>query len=130
VHSVVVIGDQLYDEGGELIGTHGFYVDVTPSGAQHEDMVTAAVAEIAENRATIEQVKGMLMLVYRVDADAAFELLKWRSQEANVKLRILAEQVLADFAGLTYEETLPARATFDHLLLTAHQRVDAAGPGS
>jgi hypothetical protein len=130
VHSVVVIGDQLYDEGGELIGTHGFYVDVTPSGAQHEDMVTAAVAEIAENRATIEQVKGMLMLVYRVDADAAFELLKWRSQEANVKLRILAEQVLADFAGLTCGETLPARATFDHLLLTAHQRVDAAGPGS
>ena len=41
----------------------------------------------------------MLMLVYRVDADAAFELLKWRSQEANVKLRILAEQLLADFAA-------------------------------
>ena len=29
VHSVVVIGDQLYAEGGELIGTGGFYVDVT-----------------------------------------------------------------------------------------------------
>ena len=133
VHSVVVIGDQLYDEDGELIGTHGFYVDVTPTDAITAELVSAAVAEIAEiaeNRAAIEQVKGMLMLVYRVDADAAFELLKWRSQEANVKLRILAEQLLADFAGLTYEETLPPRATFDHLLLTAHQRVDAAGPGS
>ena len=51
------------------------------------------------------------MLVYRVDADAAFELLKWRSQETNVKLRILAELgappacggLLADFAGLAYE---------------------------
>ena len=32
------------------------------------------------------------MVVYRVDADAAFELLKWRSQETNVKLRILAER--------------------------------------
>ena len=31
------------------------------------------------------------MVVYRVDADAAFELLKRRSQETNVKLRILAE---------------------------------------
>jgi ANTAR domain/PAS fold len=130
VHSVVVIGDQLYDEDGELIGTHGFYVDVTPSGALHDALVTAAVAEIAENRATIEQVKGMLMLIYRLDPDAAFELLKWRSQETNVKLRILAEQLLSDFAGLTYEEKLPPRATFDHLLLTAHQRVDAAGPGS
>jgi ANTAR domain/PAS fold len=130
VHSVVVIGDQLYEEDGELIGTHGFYVDVTPSGALHDELVTAAVAEIAENRAPIEQVKGMLMLIYRLDTDAAFELLKWRSQETNVKLRILAEQLLSDFAGLTYEQKLPPRSTFDHLLLTAHQRVDAAGPGS
>lgn len=130
VHSVVVIGDQLYDNDGELIGTHGFYVDVTPTDAMAAKLVSAAVAEVAENRAAIEQVKGMLMLVYRVDADAAFELLKWRSQETNVKLRMLAEQLLADFAGLTYEETMPPRTIFDHLLLTAHQRVDAAGPGS
>jgi len=130
VHSVVVIGDQLYDQGGELIGTHGFYVDVTPTDVISAQLVSAAVAEIAENRAAIEQVKGMLMVVYRIEADAAFELLKWRSQETNVKLRILAERVLADFAGLNYEDTLPPRATFDHLLLTAHHRVDAAGPGS
>jgi fructose-specific component phosphotransferase system IIB-like protein len=130
VHAVVVIGDQLYNDDDELIGTHGFYVDVTPPHALHEQMVTAAVAEIAENRATIEQVKGMLMLIYRIDAAAAFELLKWRSQETNVKLRILAEQLEADFTGLTYEDTLPPRAIFDHLLLTAHLRVDAAGPGS
>lgn len=128
-HDVVVIGDQLYDDG-DLIGTHGFYVDVTPSNAITEELVTAAVAEIAESRASIEQAKGMLMLIYRVDADAAFDLLKWRSQETNVKLRILAEQLLADFAELTYEETLPQRATFDHLLLTAQHRVDAAGAGA
>jgi len=130
VHSVVVIGDQLYDQSGELIGTHGFYVDVTPTDVISAQLVSAAVAEIAENRAAIEQVKGMLMVVYRIEADAAFELLKWRSQETNVKLRILAERVLADFAGLNYEDTLPPRATFDHLLLTAHHRVDAAGPCS
>jgi ANTAR domain/PAS fold len=130
VHSVVVIGDQLRDKGGELIGTHGFYVDVTPTDAMTSELVSAAIAEIAENRAAIEQVKGMLMLIYRIDADAAFELLRWRSQESNVKLRILAEQVLADFEALAYEETMPPRATFDHLLLTAHQRVDAAGPGT
>ena len=130
VHSVVVIGDQLYDNGGELIGTHGFYVDVTPTDAMAAELVPAAVAEIAENRAPIEQAKGMLMLIYRVDADAAFELMRWRSQVANVKLRILAEQLLADFAGLADGDTMAPRAIFDHLLLTAHQRVDAAGPGS
>ena len=43
---------------------------------------------------------------------------------------MLADQVLADFAQLIYEETLPPRATFDHLLLTAHLRVDAARPAA
>jgi hypothetical protein len=69
----------------------------------------------------------MLMLIYRLDAEAAFELLRWRSQESNVKLRTLAERLLADYAALVYEESLPSRVTFDHLLLTAHQRVDHSG---
>ena len=127
VHDVVVIGDQLCDDNGEMIGTHGFYVDVTPSGRAREELVSAALAEITESRATIEQAKGMLMLIYRINEESAFELLEWRSQETNVKLRTLAEQMLADFAKLTHEEAAPPRATFDHLLLTAHLRVGAAG---
>ena len=127
VREVVVIGDQLNDDAGHLIGTHGFYVDVTPTPAMTKAIVSAALTEITENRSVIDQVKGMLMLVYRVDADTAFELLRWRSQETNVKLRLLAEQLLADYAGLVYEDVLPPRATFDHLLLTAHQRVDDDG---
>lgn len=67
----------------------------------------------------------MLMLIYRISDESAFELLKWRSQESNVKLRVLADQVLFDFDQLIYEEVLPPRATFDHLLLTAHLRVGA-----
>ena len=109
-----------------VIGTHGFYVDVSETGRMRDELVSAAVAEIAENRATIEQAKGMLMLIYRITDESAFELLKWRSQETNVKLRVLADQVIADFGELTYEETLPPRATFDHLLLTAHLRIDTA----
>jgi hypothetical protein len=126
VHDVIVIGDQLCADNGEVIGTHGFYVDVTPSGRAREELVSAALAEIAENRASIEQARGMLMLIYRIDEESAFELLKWRSQETNVKLRILAEQIVTDFTELAYEDTLPPRATFDHLLLTAHLRLDAA----
>ncbi|WKG05143.1 PAS and ANTAR domain-containing protein [Mycolicibacterium sp. HK-90] len=126
VHHVVVVGDQLFDETGAVIGTHGFYVDVSPSIAQvHEQTVTEAVAEIAEARGAIEQAKGMLMLIYRIKADAAFELLKWRSQETNTKLRLLAEQVANDFLELDYTETLPNRVVFDRLLLTAHLRVGA-----
>jgi hypothetical protein len=127
VHEVVVIGDQLNDDRGRLIGTHGFYVDVTPSDAMTEAIVTAAINDITENRAAIEQIKGMLMLIYRVDADTAFELLRWRSQETNVKLRALAEQLVLDYSELVYDEVLPPRATFDHLLLTAHQRTGYSG---
>lgn len=127
VHEVVVIGDQLNDDSGRLVGTHGFYVDVTPSDAMTKAIVTAAINDITENRAAIEQIKGMLMLIYRVDADTAFELLRWRSQQTNVKLRALAEQLVIDFSELVYDEVLPPRATFDHLLLTAHQRADRGG---
>jgi hypothetical protein len=30
VHHVVVVADQLFDDSGAAVGTHGFYVDVTP----------------------------------------------------------------------------------------------------
>jgi hypothetical protein len=126
VHHVVVVGDQLFDDTGAVIGTHGFYVDVTPSmNEAQEEIVSEAVAEIAEARGGIEQAKGMLMLIYRISADSAFELLKWRSQETNVRLRVLAEQIVKDFLNLRYDEVLPARAVYDRLLLTAHFRVES-----
>lgn len=123
VHHVVVIGDQLFADNGAIVGTHGFYVDVTPSQNVREQVVSEAVAEIAEARGAIEQTKGMLMLIYRIDSDAAFELLKWRSQETNTKLRALAEQIAKDFQQLDFNEVLPKRVVFDKLLLTAHLRV-------
>lgn len=123
---VVVIGERLHDNNGEVIGTQGFYIDVTPSDQERASSITEALAEIAENRAAIEQAKGVLMYVYRIDADAAFELLRWRSQESNVRLRALAEQLLVDVRALARDDdSLPSRETFDRLLLTAHQRVRA-----
>jgi PAS domain S-box-containing protein len=122
---VVVIGERMHDNAGQVVGTQGFYIDVTPTGETQAAIITEAVAEIAENRAAIEQAKGILMLVYRIQSDAAFDLLKWRSQETNVKLRVLAEQLIADVRALEYDEIVPPRSTFDRLLLTAHQRIRA-----
>ena len=125
VRYIVVVGDQLHDDQGEVIGTHGFYVDVTPLPDQErEDLVTAKLAEITEQRAGIEQAKGMLMLIYGITDGAAFNLLKWLSQEANVKLRLLAEQITEDFRGAG--PALISQSEFDHLLLTAHRRVGPA----
>ncbi len=123
VHHVVVVGDELRDERSEVIGTHGFYIDVTPIEAARQIQITAEVTRITELRAGIEQAKGMLMMIYEIDEDAAFDLLKWRSQEANIKLRRMAAQIVADFTALRHDGAMPPRSTFDNLLLTAHTRI-------
>ena len=71
-----MVGDEFCDSSGEVIGTHGFDVDVTPiSSRKREENISANVAEIAERRGAIDRTKGMLMLVYGIDELAAFNLL-------------------------------------------------------
>jgi PAS domain S-box-containing protein len=127
---VIVLGEHLCDDTGAQVGIHGFYVDVTPTHRKgsvpdraYDQLVSGAVREIAESRGRIEQVKGVLMFVYRIDEEQAWDLLKWRSQETNVKLRALAVQLAADILDLDYGENLPGRSLLDRLLMTAHLRV-------
>ncbi len=84
--------------------------------------VAVAVAQIVENRAVIEQAKGVLMAVYDIDADSAFELLKWGSQDTNTKLRTLADQRMTEFRSLNWRrEALPI-APFDTVIFAAPER--------
>jgi hypothetical protein len=71
----------------------------------------------------INQASGMLMMVYETDAEAAFAVLKKRSQDTNTKLRALAAQLLSDVRKLDYRAQPPTHASLDHLLLTAHERL-------
>lgn len=122
-HDAIVVADRMLDESGAVLGTEGYYIDLTNTFDEtRQEVLDEALPDLFESRAAIEQVKGVLMYVYRVSADQAFRVLQWRSQETNVKLRALAKQLLAEMA------TLPAPAAsvqgqFDHLLLTVHQRV-------
>jgi hypothetical protein len=121
------VATQLRDEHDVVVGAEGFFVDVTPSAQAVQDEVAAEVAKFAESRAVIEQAKGMLMSVYGICADSAFDLLKWRSQEGNVKLRLVAEQITRDFVGLAKRRgATPARGEYDHLLLTVERRITDA----
>jgi PAS domain S-box-containing protein len=120
VRWVVVIGDQFCDDHGAVIGTHGFYVDVTHVEQLREDMVTAKVGEVTDNRAPIQHVVGMLMLIYDIDDHVAFEVLRWLSQENNIKLRLLAEQLCADLRATAARRTI-GTTVFDQALLTAHE---------
>ena len=65
------------------------------------EIISAAVAEIAENRAVIDQAKGMLILLYGVDDQTAFDTLRWHSQNTNIKLRALAEQLVSNYRALS-----------------------------
>jgi hypothetical protein len=129
VHSINGNGKARSRQDGQADGksTEADGVDIDGAVLERnlQDEVTAAVAMITDHRADIEQAKGMLMLVHGMaDPQAAFELLRWRSQETNTKLRVLARQVVADFVGVSGRETLPTRTTYDKLFLTAHLRVD------
>ncbi|MGW5151914.1 PAS and ANTAR domain-containing protein [Rhodococcus koreensis] len=122
IHQVVVVGDRLRDDTGAVIGTTGFYIDITDSHRNDvNDSVDETVVALEQSRAAIEQAKGALMLVYGITADRAFDILTWRSQETNTRLRIIAERIVAAFGELAPGTGL--RTRFDHLLLTAHQSV-------
>ncbi|MFC9836252.1 ANTAR domain-containing protein [Rhodococcus sp. NPDC127530] len=88
-----------------------------PPGESVHDMA----ADVVRSRAVIEQAKGALMLVYSLSADAAFDLLTWRSQQTNTKIRVIAERLVLAF-GDEFHTPTSFRDRFDALLLTAHER--------
>ncbi|MGM5069203.1 PAS and ANTAR domain-containing protein [Rhodococcus qingshengii] len=115
--SVVVVGDRVLDEHGEVIGSSGFYIDITDTiDTTVTEAVDDAVADLTASRGAIEQAKGMLMLIYRIPADRAFDVLVWHSQQTNVKLRDIAEGLLTRVAT-DLDVPTAVRTRFDHLLL-------------
>ncbi|WP_054812462.1 PAS and ANTAR domain-containing protein [Nocardia arizonensis] len=118
---VLVVGDQLHDPDGALVGTTGYYIDVTDTiAAEQAIVVDEQLPELVAARAAIEQAKGALMLAYGIGADQAFSLLVWRSQDTNVRVRVLAEKLVAALSHLE-GATAQVRTRFDHLLLTVHE---------
>lgn len=129
VHDAIVVADRMHDESGAVVGTAGYYIDLTNTFDEaRQEVLDEALPDLFESRAAIEQAKGVLMFVYRVSADQAFRVLQWRSQETNVKLRALARQLLAEVTTLD-GATANLQSQFDHLLLTVHERITAESAG-
>jgi hypothetical protein len=113
------------DDTGAVVGSAGYYVDLTETlDENRQEILDEALPDLFEARAVIEQAKGVLMAIYRVSADQAFGVLRWRSQETNVKLRVLATQLLAELPSLP-PPAAAVQSAFDHILLTVHERVPA-----
>ncbi len=64
-----------------------------------------AVQRATQTREVIDQAKGVIMAVLDVDAEQAFDLLRWHSSRANVKLRDICGAVVDAMSG-----TAPATA--------------------
>jgi ANTAR domain/PAS fold len=118
VRDVVVVGEIVADEASEVVATRGFYVDVTE--ALRDDVqrgIDEELDSIVAHRALIEQAKGMLMMVYDVTAEAAFDILRWRSQEMNIKLHAIAAELVDKLPPLLSIEA-GSRGPVDHFLMT------------
>lgn len=111
-HWVVVAGDRMLDDSGDVIGTSGFYVDVTDS--LHSD-IGNVLSAVVDARARIEQAKGVLIAAYGVSAERAFDVLVWRSQETNLKVRDFASRFLNTVAGTA---SLERQSQVDRALLS------------
>jgi len=94
-----------------------------PAAERRQELITDAVGAITEQRAVIEQAKGMLMFIYGIDADAAFGLLRYQSQTHNIKLRVIAEQIAKDLLELSSSAPATRRLGADGVLHNAHRRV-------
>jgi ANTAR domain/PAS fold len=81
-------------------GLRGQMIDL--SGIHHRmvrEDVGSAVEDFEAHRAVIEQAKGILIQLLAIDADEAFDRMRAYSQHANVKVRFLAECLVAAAAA-------------------------------
>lgn len=111
--TVVVVGEGNRDEDDpRSVCVQGYIVDVSDNT---EADVKEAMSTALKNRAGIEQVKGALMLVYKLDADAAFNVLRGYSQVYNIKLNTIVAGALSSFEHRDASETV-SRGDLDRLL--------------
>jgi hypothetical protein len=103
------------DAVGELV-LSGFVIDLTElRGHAARAAGTDAVDRSNTHRAVIEQAKGALMLAYRINADVAFALLAWHSQQTNRKVHAIAQSIIATVTTDGLPNT-PLRAALDRIL--------------
>ena len=92
---VVIAAGHSEPDDDEVVRLVGHLVDISgfSTGAVISE-VDLAVADFKANRAVIEQAKGVLMQLYSVDAEVAWQMLGAYSQNHNQKVRELAEVVV------------------------------------
>lgn len=102
LHKVVTSGEGVLDSSGKVTAIDGMMVDLTAT-LQRETEVAArdAVQRATVTRSVIDQARGLVMGKLGVGSDEAFELLIRLSSRTNMKLAVVAADLvaLADDAG-------------------------------
>ncbi|WP_419704831.1 PAS and ANTAR domain-containing protein [Promicromonospora sp. NFX87] len=101
---------------GRVTELFGYFIDVTESHREAAARdATASIQASAERRAVIEQAKGVLMVVYGIDEEAAFDLLRQASNLANIAVRDIAYSLVHLFSGPGVT-AFPTREAIDEFL--------------
>jgi hypothetical protein len=110
VHTVLSLAEGTCDDSGAVTTIQGYVIDITDAMDEaSEEGVREALEGSVQARAVIEQAKGILIAVYGVDAEAAYQLLRWHSQHGNVKLRLIAQALVRTFVEGDPDATSPRR---------------------
>ncbi|WP_280239071.1 PAS and ANTAR domain-containing protein [Nocardia abscessus] len=129
VREVLVVSEPMVDEDGAVTGTHGYYIDLSIAADEYrQEVLDDVLPQLVDARAVIEQAKGALMLAYGISTEQAFQVLRWRSQETNVKLRTVAQRVVAELPNVAGDE-VKLRSRLDHVLLTLHNGIEPDAVG-
>lgn len=106
-----------------MMHEEGSATDDAPLSSGEQERLTVELQAITERRAIIEQAKGMLMFVYGVDADEAFQVLRGQSQNNNVRLILVAEQVVKDLVELSRARGPVRQLALGRLIEAASERI-------
>jgi hypothetical protein len=105
--AVVLVGEPEIEPDGEVTAVHGTAIDLTDCAQTDDvaDRTSALETEVAQmraamaSRATIEQAKGILMLLTSCSDHVAFELLAHISSHTHRKVRDVADSITESASG-------------------------------
>lgn len=101
---------------GQVTELFGYFIDVTEVQRDAvEREATVSIRASSERRSVIEQAKGVLMVVYGIDEDGAFGLLREASNQANIAVRDIAYSLVHLFSGPDVTQ-FPTREAIDRFL--------------
>jgi AmiR/NasT family two-component response regulator len=86
-HHSVLVCDTVDEATGRLLARHASVAVATVRQA-------STLAQAVEARTLIGQAQGLLMERFAIDADHAFAVLRRYSQDNNIKLRIVADELV------------------------------------